>query len=202
VLSGAGPFEPRTAGGPWVDGSKGLSIPLPDTRMRVRVGRTKGRYVRAPEEPTVIDRGTATITDRRAIFGGARQVREWQWAKLVGVIHDPARCATAIQVSNRQNVSGITYKGGDPEQVHLAFDVATALAEGRDEKVLAELRAMLPALAEVGTGDDAEAEIAPRTRTCARRPGAARGAQTPRRGPAPIVATTPAGVGTRSRRAP
>jgi hypothetical protein len=155
VLSGAGLFEPRSAGGHWVGRSKGFSIPVPDTRMRFRVGSNRGHYVRAPEEPTLIDHGTATITDRRAIFTGTRQVREWSWAKLLGITHDAARCATAIQVSNRQKVSGITYKGGDPEQVHLAFDVATALAEGRDDEVLTELRAMLPALAEDDQGGDA-----------------------------------------------
>ena len=156
VLEGAGLFEPRSAGGHWVGGSKGLSVPIPDTRMRLRVGRSRGHYVRAPEQPTVIDTGTATITDRRAIFAGARQVREWQWAKLVGVVHDPARCATAIQVSNRQKVSGIIYKGGDPEQVHLAFDVATALAEGNDDEVLADLRGMLPELEEDDDADDVD----------------------------------------------
>jgi len=145
-LHGAGLFEPRSSGGHWDGRSAGFSIPVPDTRLRFRVGKTRGTFVRAPEEPTVIDTGDATVTDQRCVFQGARQVREWDWPKLLGITHDPSRAATALQVSNRQKVSGITYKGADPSQLHLAFEVAVALGEGHDQDVLAELRGMLPAL--------------------------------------------------------
>jgi len=144
VMRRVGLFEPRSAGGHWVGRSTGVSVPIGDTRMRLRVGRSKGHYVHAPEEPTIIDTGDATITDRRIVFQGAKQVREWPLAKLLGFTHDEHRCATAIQVSNRQKVSGLVYTGIDPEHVHLAMAVAAAIADGHEADAVAELRAMLP----------------------------------------------------------
>jgi hypothetical protein len=112
--------------------------------MRLRLGASKGHYVRAPDEETIIDRGDATITDRRVVFQGPKQLREWDMAQLVGFSHDEHQSMTAIQVSNRQKVSGLVYKGMDNTAVHLALDVAAAVAEGRESDVVAELRSMLP----------------------------------------------------------
>jgi hypothetical protein len=145
VMRGVGLFEPRSAGGNWVGRSSGVSVPIGNTRMRLRVGQSKGHYVHAPEEPTVIDTGDATVTDRRIVFQGTKQIREWQLTKLLGFTHDAHRCATAIQVSNREKVSGLIYKGIDPERVHLAMAVAAAIAEGHEAAAVAELHTMLPA---------------------------------------------------------
>jgi hypothetical protein len=73
VMRGVGLFEPRSAGGSWVGRSSGVSVPIGDTRMRPRVGQSKGHYV--PEAPTVIDAGYSTITDRRIVLQGTKQIR-------------------------------------------------------------------------------------------------------------------------------
>jgi hypothetical protein len=97
----------------------------------------KGPLRPRPEEPTVIDTGDATITDRRIVFQGSKQVREWRLAELLGFTYDDHRCATAIQVSNRQKVSGLAYQGIDLEHVHLAMAVAAAIAEGHEAVAVA-----------------------------------------------------------------
>lgn len=65
VMRRVGLFEPRSAGGHWIGRSTGVSIPIGDTRMRLRVGQSKGHYVHAPEEPTGIDTGDASRTSSR-----------------------------------------------------------------------------------------------------------------------------------------
>ena len=50
----------------------------------------------------------------------------------------------------------IVYKGGDPEQVRLALEIGSGLAEGRQPEIVDELRAMLPALE--AEADDVEDE--------------------------------------------
>ena len=146
VLRGAGLFEPLAAGGRWEGQSRGLSTPVPDLpRVRFRVGQARGHYVRSPETPTVLDRGDVTITDHRVVFQGAKQGREWDFARLIGFAHDDRRGATAIQVSNRQKVSGIVYAGIDLMHVHLALEVGAAMARGHEADAVGELRALLPA---------------------------------------------------------
>jgi hypothetical protein len=158
VIHGAGLFEPLSAGGRWEGRSAGFSVPVPDLpNVRFRVGKTRGHYVRSPETPTVIDRGDVTITDRRVVFQGRKQVREWAWNKLLGVAHDDKRCATAILVTNREKVSGITYEGVEPAHVHLALEVAAAIAEGDEADAVSELRGLLPS----PPADDAEAAPSP-----------------------------------------
>jgi hypothetical protein len=135
-------FEPGPSGADQ-GGSADVSI-LPETPMRFRMGRTRGTYTRAPEEPTLIDSGSATITDRRVVFQGTRDVREWDLTKLLGYLHDPERAITAIEVEGPEEVAGIAYAGVDPARVRLALDVAEACANGHEADAVADVRAMLP----------------------------------------------------------
>jgi len=152
VLRNVGLFEPRSTGGHWAGRSQGLSIPVGE--FRFRVGQSRGHYVHDPEVPTVIDRGDATVTDHRIIFQGVKQVREWRLDKLIGFAHDATHSATAIQVSNRQKVSGISCHGIDPTRVRLALEVATSLANGEQEATVQELRGMLPGIPEPSLSPD------------------------------------------------
>ncbi|HUJ67216.1 MAG TPA: hypothetical protein VLX59_16845, partial [Acidimicrobiales bacterium] len=51
-ISGAGLFEPRREPGHWSGRSAGVSVPVPDTRLRVRVGKSAGTYIQGDEVPT------------------------------------------------------------------------------------------------------------------------------------------------------
>ena len=144
TVQGGGLFEPRRGPGHWSGRSAGVSVPVPDTRLRVRIGKSAGTYVQGAEAPTVIDTGNISITTQRVVFQGDKYTREWDYSKLIGIIHYSDRPATAIQVSNRQKTSGIVYAGGNStEPVRLAMTVAVAIYRGETEETLNELRAEL-----------------------------------------------------------
>jgi hypothetical protein len=142
IVNGAQLIEPRSPGGHWEGGSQGISVRIPGTRSaRYRVGATRGHYVRATEEETPIDTGTAVVTDRRVAFAGAKQAREWLWSKCLGIEHQPDAPWTAIAVSNRQRTSGIFYGEEAAPTVRFRIDLAFAVATGEDDDLAAELDA-------------------------------------------------------------
>jgi hypothetical protein len=147
-IRGAGLFEPRREAGHWEGRSAGVSVPVGDTGLRVRLGRSAGTYVQGVEKPTVIDTGNASVTSERVVFQGDKYTREWDYSKLIGVVHYSDHPATAIQVANRQKTSGIVYAGGvpSPEPIRLAMTVAIALYQGERDETLEELRTELARL--------------------------------------------------------
>jgi hypothetical protein len=141
TLAGAGLFEPRRQPGHWTGRSAGVSVPVPDTRLRVRVGKSAGTFVQGAETPTVIDTGDASITSERVVFQGGKYTRDWEFTKLIGVLHYSDHPATAIQVSNREKTSGLVYPGAaSPEPVRLAMTVAIAIFHGEIDETVKELR--------------------------------------------------------------
>jgi Protein of unknown function (DUF2510) len=146
-IRGAGLFEPRREAGHWEGRSAGVSVPVGDTRLRVRVGKSAGTYVQGVEKPTVIDTGNASISSQRVVFQGDKYTREWDYSKLIGVVHYSDHPATAIQVSNREKTSGIVYAGvASTEPLRLAMTVAIALYNGERDQTLEELRTELAKL--------------------------------------------------------
>ena len=119
--------EPRKGPGQWHGRSQGVSMPIPGTRLRYRVGASKGTFQQGEEKPTPIDTGTFTVTSTRAIFTGQKQSREWAWAKLLSVTHyDPGW--TAMAVSNRQKISGVGVDSANRELFEFWIDLAVARA--------------------------------------------------------------------------
>ena len=97
--------------------------------------------------PTVIDTGVASITTERVVFQGGKYTRDWEFAKLIGVIHYSDHPASAIQVSNREKTSGLVYPGASsPEPVRLAVTVAIAIFHGESDETTKELRDQLAKL--------------------------------------------------------
>jgi hypothetical protein len=140
IVTGAKLIEPRSSGGHWEGGSHGVSVRIPGTRSaRYRIGATRGQYVRAEEQETPIDTGTAVVTDRRVAFAGAKQAREWLWSKCLGVQHQPDAPWTAIAVSNRQKTSGIFYDDEAAPTIRFRLDLAFAVATGEVDDLVAEL---------------------------------------------------------------
>jgi hypothetical protein len=173
TVQGCGLFEPRRGAGHWQGRSAGVSIPVPDTRLRVRLGKSAGTFVQGAETPTVIDTGNASLTTQRVVFQGDKYTREWEFSKLVGVIHYADKPATAIQVSNRQKTSGIVYPGPSPEPLRLAMTVAIAIFQGEVEETITELRAelaKLDAVAPPGPGGSGAAPAASASRQEANAP--------------------------------
>jgi hypothetical protein len=140
TMAGVALIEPRRLPGTWQGGYSGFSFRVA-RGVRWHVGGTRGHTVPGAEVPTPIDTGQASITNQRVVFQGAKQAREWLFAKLIGYQHDPNLPWTAIQVSNRQKVSGLLYDREHAEEVH--FRLALALAHFHDD--VAGLMAQLTA---------------------------------------------------------
>ena len=77
------------------------------------------------------------------VFQGGKYTREWQFSKLIGIVHDTAQASTAIQVSNREKTSGIVYTGLSPDLVRLKLAVAVAIFNGEAAEAASELRERL-----------------------------------------------------------
>ena len=137
--------EPRSAGGHWEGHSQGVSVPL-GHGFRYRVGASKGHYVKEGEKPTVIDTGTAIVTDKRAFFTGAKQTREWRWDKCLGITHAADAPWTIIAVSNRQKASGIGYDRDHADLCRFRLDLAYAVATNTADRLAAELQQELAAI--------------------------------------------------------
>ena len=118
-------IESRRAQGHYIGGYSGFSFKVAKG-VYYHLGATRGHYVPGPDEPVRIDTGTMFFTTQRFVFLGARQNREWVFAKLLGYQHDESQPRTFVQVANRQKVSGFDYS---PEHaVLLHFVVALCLA--------------------------------------------------------------------------
>jgi len=133
LLQGAALIEPRRLPGHWSGRSQGFSIPITNG-VRYRVGATKGTFQQGAEVPTAIDQGTVLVSDRRAVFAGPKQSREWLYSKLLGFHHDDSSPWTALAVSNRQKVSGFMYTEATEMTVRFRLELALAQFRGtRDE---------------------------------------------------------------------
>jgi hypothetical protein len=139
--------EPRKGPGQWRGRSQGVSVPIPGTRLRYRVGASKGTFEQGEETPTPIDTGTFTVTSTRAIFTGQKHSREWAWSKLLSVTHyDPGW--TAMAVSNRQKVSGVGVDSANRELFEFWIDLAVARATNDVESLEADCQSDVDQLTE------------------------------------------------------
>ena len=145
VFQGVGLFEPRRGPGHWAGHSRGVSVPI-SGGVRLRVGQSRGHYVQGDEVPTIIDRGTVTISTQRVVFQGAKRNQEWAFAKLNGFQHDAERPQTSFQVSNRQKVSGLAYSRDKAESFRTRLALALAVFEGQTDAAIAELESALASL--------------------------------------------------------
>ena len=129
LVTGAVLIEPKKGPGQWKGRSQGVSMPIPGTRLRYRIGASKGSFEQGEETPTPIDEGTFVVTDKRGIFTGQKQSREWAWSKLLGVTHyEPGW--TAMAVSNRQKISGVGVDSANVEHMRFLVELAVARATG------------------------------------------------------------------------
>ena len=130
VLRGCSLIEPRRGPGHYQGGYQGFSFKV-TKGIRYHVGGSRGTFVQGDERPTPIDDGTITITTQRVIFQGMKQAREWAFAKLLGMQHDPKLPWTALQVSNRQKVSGFLYDNEHAADIRFRLTLALAIYKRR-----------------------------------------------------------------------
>jgi hypothetical protein len=92
-----------------------LAVPTGDAAPGIHVGHA----------------GAVLITDRRLVFAGPGQSREWAYGKISGLSHDPAAPMTLIQVVDRPRASGLLVLPAVVEtfRFHLQLGIADAAGE-------------------------------------------------------------------------
>lgn len=131
TIAGVGLIEPRRAPSKWVGGSQGVSFRVAKG-VSYRVGATRGHLVQGEETPTLIDKGTAVITDQRIIFLGSKRTTEWAFSKLLGFSLDDEAMAI-FNVSNRQKASGLLYGKVNDSDVDAVLSAAIARFTSSDD---------------------------------------------------------------------
>lgn len=131
TIDGVGLVEPRRAPSKWVGGSQGVSFRVAKG-VSYRVGATRGHLVQGEETPTLIDQGTAVITDQRIIFLGSKRTTEWAFSKLLGFSLDDEEMAI-FNVSNRQKASGLLYGKANDSSVDALLSAVIARYNSSDD---------------------------------------------------------------------
>jgi hypothetical protein len=102
-----------------------------------------GLFVPGFDQATSVDVGALVVTDRRAVLRSGAQDREWLFRNLSGVHHDPDAPWTALEVSDRQEVSGFLYGHADVPLVRFRLMLAIAVHTGTVGRLRAELESEL-----------------------------------------------------------
>jgi hypothetical protein len=138
VLPGIRLIEPRRLPGHFMGGNGGFSFHV--TRA------PRGHTVAGDEEPTPIDTGVITVTDRRAVFSGSLHLRTWDYGSVIGFHSNAHPPWTAIAVSDRQKVSGIGYDAAHAEEFRFALTLGLARAHHAEASLINDLHRQLDEL--------------------------------------------------------
>jgi hypothetical protein len=72
------------------------------------------------------EHGTVVVTDRRLIFAGVRAYREWPYARLTGMRHDPAVPVTLLRLDHGRGASGVLLDPYRADGFRLLLQLAVA----------------------------------------------------------------------------
>jgi hypothetical protein len=142
VLHGGSLVETRSSPVTYRGGGFGASFSI-GRGTRLGMHNFESRPSGGAEEQTVIDQGLFVATDRRGVFVGQRQVREFPWEKLLAVqlgVLTRKSLVLYLPVSNRQKVSGIAGDWNAMLDVPTFVQLGVGLAQEGESRLLARLR--------------------------------------------------------------
>jgi hypothetical protein len=138
VLPGVQLIEPRRLPAHFMGGNSGFTF---------HVARAPGGgSAVGDEDPTPIDSGVVTVTDRRAVFSGSLHARTWDYTAVIGFHSNDRPPWTAIAVSDRQRVSGIRYDAAHAEEFRFALALGLARGHQAGASLVDDLRRQLDEL--------------------------------------------------------
>jgi uncharacterized RDD family membrane protein YckC len=111
-----------------------------NTPLSVKIGAQRGQTSGDLERATVIDRGNATITNRRVLFSGPRQTRAFGLDELVDVrvaIDEPL---VYFHRRDREGTTGIRFPVTSRQEVVDHLQIAIALSRGEADALIESLR--------------------------------------------------------------
>jgi Protein of unknown function (DUF2510) len=166
VLQGVDLLEPRRVPGHWSGGPNTFAFHV---ARRASAGQgTTGEGTGGDLTFMPLDTGSVTITDRRVVFSGGREAREWDFQQALGFHNYDDPPWTAIPVTAREKISGVRYPSEAAEGFRFALALGMARACGGADSLIADLRNQLaevesenPAGAAESTSTAAAAVAAP-----------------------------------------
>lgn len=121
--------------------SSGFSIPVV-AGIRFRVGAMQGQSIPGEELQMDKDQGVVMLTSQRLIFTGPVKTQEWDFDKVLQVSCTQDQADYFINVSNRQNTSGVRFHPETGRHFNRFLGSATAAHEVGYAAVLKELHAL------------------------------------------------------------
>jgi hypothetical protein len=105
------------------------------------VGLIEHRTSDGVSEPSLIDEGRFVVTDKRGVFIGLVETREFLWSKLVSHKKEPLATAVVLylSISNRQKVAGIASDPVSINDVQQRVEFGVAVALGRQDDFIKNL---------------------------------------------------------------
>ncbi|TDC43109.1 hypothetical protein [Micromonospora sp. KC213] len=111
-------------------------LPAPDLTLEPHPAPLRHR---SPDGVRAVDAGMAVITNRRLAFLGGGGRRDWAYAKMTGLSHDPAAPVTLIQVLDRKRTTGLRLPAAAAVDFRFVLTLAFADAIEQRDTVLAQL---------------------------------------------------------------
>ncbi|GAA4580161.1 hypothetical protein GCM10023176_59200 [Micromonospora coerulea] len=120
-----------------IEDGQDADLPIPELAV-IPVRRTPQAH-RLPPGVRVTDTGTAVVTDRRVVFLGRENDREWTYPELSGLAHYPAAPITLLHVVGSPPVAGLRVPVDAAARFRLRLTMAYADFTGQRRVVLARL---------------------------------------------------------------
>ena len=131
-------LETRRSASSYQGGYGGVSFPL-FGKVRLNTGRSKGKLIAGEESITSISDGEVLITNKRAMFRGDTNNKEWLYSKLMACEHHPEGYTT-FAVSSQAKTTGFAYGADVANEVQFRLELGIAISNETTDQLLAQLR--------------------------------------------------------------
>ena len=131
-------LETRRSASTYQGGYGGVSFPL-FGKVRLNTGRSKGKLVPGEESITSISDGEVLITNKRAMFRGDTNNKEWPYSKLMACEHHPEGYTT-FALSGQVKTTGFAYGADVANEVQFRLELGIAISNETTDQLLAQLR--------------------------------------------------------------
>jgi len=130
-------LETRRSASSYQGGYGGVSFPI-FGKVRLNTGRSKGKLIAGEESITSISDGEVLITNKRAMFRGDTNNKEWLYSKLMACEHHPEGYTT-FAVSSQAKTTGFAYGADVANEVQFRLELGIAISNETTDQLLAQL---------------------------------------------------------------
>jgi hypothetical protein len=131
-------LETRRSAASYQGGYGGVSFPL-FGKVRLNTGGSKGKLIPGEESITSISDGEVLITNKRAMFRGDTNNKEWPYSKLMACEHHPEGYTT-FALSGQVKTTGFAYGADVANEVQFRLELGIAISNETTDQLLGQLR--------------------------------------------------------------